>query len=88
MKLFSQVVLFLFGVYVIYQGYTTYTFSARSPDGSMGISKFIWLFIPATDFHLHTYGLIFIGIGILFIVASFILYRFSLKRSKAVQVGV
>lgn len=80
LKLFSKALLFLVGAYVIYQGYTTYTFSARSPDGSMGISKFIWIFIPATNFHLHIYGLIFIGIGILIAIAPFILYRFSLKR--------
>ncbi|OBZ11382.1 hypothetical protein [Bacillus sp. FJAT-26390] len=84
MKIFSRIILLIIGLYVIYQGYTIYTFSARS-NGSMGIRKFIWLFIPATDYHLHTYGIAFIVIGVIITITSVALYRMSLKGKKTVQ---
>jgi len=82
MKKKWNLILMVIGLYVIYEGYTTYTFVARSEDGSMGVSKLLWFTIPLTDYHLHTYGLIFISIGILITLASFVLYLLSLKRNK------
>jgi hypothetical protein len=83
LKLFGRVLLLLIAVYFMYQGYSTYTFSARSYDGSMGIYKFSWLFIPATDYHLHTYGTVFISIGLLIALTPLVLHRLSLKRNKS-----
>jgi hypothetical protein len=40
---------------MLFQGYTNYTFSARSVDGSMAINKFRWFVIPETNYHLHIY---------------------------------
>lgn len=84
MNIFSKLLLLVIGMYVIFQGYTTYTFVARSEDGSMGINKLIWFSIPLTDYHLHTYGLMFICIGILITLSPLMLYLLSIKRSKIV----
>lgn len=60
----------------MYDGYTIYTFTARSPDGSLGIGRFLDnLFIPATDFHLHTYGIIFFLAGVLIAMTPFIRFK-------------
>lgn len=54
----------LLGLYIIYQGYTTLTFGARSDN--MGIKKF-GIFITATDGQLAFYGILFSIIGLIFI---------------------
>lgn len=63
----------IIGLYLIYEAYSIYTFTARSPDGSMGIRKiFDNLFIPATDFHLQAYGISFFIAGVLIALLPFI----------------
>lgn len=78
MKLVYKLIVAMLGLYLIYEGYSTYTFTARSPDGSMGIYKFVHLFIPATDFHLHAYGVSFFLAGVLITLTPFI--RIKRKR--------
>ncbi|RIX59208.1 hypothetical protein D3P08_03360 [Paenibacillus nanensis] len=69
MKLAFKLLSVMLGLFLIYDGYSIYTFTARSPDGSMGIRRlFDNLFIPATDFHLHTYGISFFLVGVLFVL--------------------
>ena len=73
MKLAFKLLSVMLGLYLIYDGYSIYTFTARSPDGSLGISRFLDnLFIPATDFHLHAYGISFFLAGVLIVLTPFI----------------
>ena len=73
MKLAFKLVSVMLGLYLIYDGYSIYTFTARSPDGSLGIRRFFDnLFIPATDFHLHAYGISFFLAGVLIALIPFI----------------
>lgn len=37
MKIALKILCIACGLYLFYEGYSTYTFSARSPDGNMGI---------------------------------------------------
>lgn len=76
MKLIFKLIGLALGLYLMYEAYTIYTFTARSPDGGLGIRKFFDnLFIPATDFHLHTYGTSFFLVGVLIALAPFIRIR-------------
>lgn len=73
MKLAFKLLSVMLGLFLIYDGYSIYTFTARSPDGSMGIRRFLDnLFIPATDFHLHAYGISFFLAGVLIVLIPFI----------------
>lgn len=82
LKFSGGLLIFVIGLYVASQGYSTYTFSARSSDGSMGINK-LGFFIPATDSHLHTTGTIFVCIGLaLMIAASCMMYLILKKKRK------
>ncbi len=76
---FWRVLILLLGFYVTYQGFNTYTFGARSYDASVGIYKF-GIFIPATDYHLHTYGLIFMILGVIISIAIFIRPIIQIRR--------
>ncbi|NIK80569.1 hypothetical protein FHS15_005760 [Paenibacillus castaneae] len=42
MKLTFKLIAVLLGLYLIYEAYSIYTFTARSPNGSMGIRKFFF----------------------------------------------
>lgn len=73
MKQAFKLIAVMLGLYLIYEAYSIYTFTARSPNGSMGIRKFFDnLFIPATDFHLHAYGISFFLAGVLIALTPFI----------------
>ncbi|MFD0589993.1 hypothetical protein ACFQZE_18590 [Paenibacillus sp. GCM10027627] len=71
MKKAFKLIAVVLGLYLIYEAYSIYTFTARSPDGSMGMHKFN-LFIPATDFHLQAYGISFFLAGALIALIPFI----------------
>lgn len=66
----------LIGLYIMYQGYTTLTFGARSSN--MGIRKF-GIFITATDIQLAFYGILFsiIGLSVVLLVPFLIKKRFK-----------
>ncbi|WP_339203222.1 hypothetical protein MHH56_19145 [Paenibacillus sp. FSL K6-3182] len=81
LKIGSGFLLFIIGLYVAFQGYSTYTFSARSYDGSMGVYKFGY-FIPATDYHLHTTGVIFTCVGLVLIISTSYWMYLLLKKQK------
>jgi len=81
MKRAFKLIAVILGLYLIYEAYTIYTFPARSPDGGLGLRKFFDnLFIPATDFHLHTYGISFFIAGVLIALAPFIRIRRKANR--------
>lgn len=65
----------LLGLYIIYQGYTTLTFGARSDN--MGIKK-LGIFITATDGQLAFYGILFsiIGLSFIFLIPYILKKRF------------
>lgn len=73
LKLAFKLVSVMVGLYLVYDGYSIYTFTARSLDGGLGIRRFSDnLFIPATDFHLHAYGVSFFLAGVLIALTPFI----------------
>lgn len=80
MKQLYKYLVMIIGMYLMYEGFSTYTFTARSYDGSMGIAKFGSMFIlPATDFYLHSYGISFFLVGILIVLTPFIRFKRKLK---------
>jgi hypothetical protein len=79
MKQIYRYLVLVIGMYLIYEGYSTFTFTARSYDGSMGITKFGTIFIPATDFHLHSYGVSFFLVGVLIALIPFIRFKRRFK---------
>jgi len=83
MKIALKILCIACGLYLIYEGYSTYIFSARSPDGSMGIHKFgkFGFFLPATDYSLHLYGGIFMLLGGLLTITPLMRYFFRKNHS-------
>lgn len=72
MKIIFKLAAAILGLYLMYEGFNTYTFTTRSSDGSMGIYTFVHLYIPATDFYLHTYGISFFLTGTIVTLIPFL----------------
>ncbi|CAM4287508.1 DUF3955 domain-containing protein [Paenibacillus tarimensis] len=70
MKMLVKILCMLCGLYLIYEGVSTYIFSGRSPDGSMG-EYILGFFLPATETALLLYGGAAVLLGIILMLLGF-----------------